>query len=111
MIVTTLLISILFFNYYFLCQNHIKYENKVFYLILFIFLSIVLRLLIPTDINKDYIGYYELYNYNNPENILSFLISEPYLLIISNGSTVFPFVLDIFSPFASKTKPFETTFL
>jgi len=82
MIVTTLLISILFFNYYFLCQNHIKYENKVFYLILFIFLSIVLRLLIPTDINKDYIGYYELYNYNNPENILSFLISEPYLFII-----------------------------
>lgn len=82
MIVTTFLISILFFNYYFLCQNHIKYENKVFYLILFIFLSIVLRLLIPTDINKDYTGYYELYNYDNPENILSFLISEPYLFIV-----------------------------
>ena len=77
-----ILISSLYFNYYFLCQNHIKYQNKVFYLILFIFLSIVLRLLIPTDINKDYIGYYELYNYDNPENILSFLISEPYLFII-----------------------------
>jgi hypothetical protein len=49
---------------------------------LFILLSIVFRLLIPTDINKDYIGYYELYNYDNPENILSFLISEPYLFII-----------------------------
>ncbi len=82
MTLTIIFISILFFNYYFLCQNHIKYQNKVFYLLSFILLSIVLRLLIPTDINKDYIGYYELYNYNNPENILSFLISEPYLFII-----------------------------
>lgn len=82
MMLTIIFISILFFNYYFLCQNHIKHENKVFYLLLFILLSIVFRLLIPTDINKDYIGYYELYNYDNPENILSFLISEPYLFII-----------------------------
>lgn len=82
MTVTIILITFLFFSYYFLCQNHIKYENKMFYLILFIFFSIVLRLLIPININKDYIGYYELYNYDKPENILSFLTSEPYLFII-----------------------------
>lgn len=82
MTLTIIFISILFFNYYFLCQNHIKYQNKVFYLLSFIILSIVLRLLIPTVTNKDYTGYYELYNYDNPENILSFLISEPYLFIL-----------------------------
>ena len=31
--------------------------------------------------------------------------------IILNGSTAFPNLLDIFCPFLSRTKPFETTFL
>ena len=89
MIVTILLISILFFNYYLLCQNHIKYQNKVFYLLLFVFLSIVLRSLIPTEINKDYVGYFELYNFENPENLVSFLISEPYLYLMYNFFELF----------------------
>lgn len=89
MIIYITLISILFFNYYLLCQNHIKLNNKIIYLIFFIFLSIVLRIIIPTNLNKDYFGYFELYNFENPENLVSFLISEPYLYVLYNFFEVF----------------------
>lgn len=89
MIIYIILISILFFNYYLLCQNHIKLNNKIIYLIFFIFLSIVLRIIIPTNLNKDYFGYFELYNFENPENLVSFLISEPYLYVLYNFFEVF----------------------
>ncbi len=89
MIVTIILISILFFNYYLLCQNHIKIHNKLIYVIFFIFLSVFLRTIIPTEINKDYVGYFELYNFENPENLVSFLISEPYLYLMYNFFELF----------------------
>jgi hypothetical protein len=89
MIVTVVLISILFFNYYLLCQNHIKIQNKYTYVILFIFLSVFLRTIIPTEINKDYAGYFELYNFENPENLATFLISEPYLYGLFNFFQLF----------------------
>lgn len=89
MIVTIILISILFFNYYLLCQNHIKIDNKIMYVIFFIFLSVFLRIIIPTEINKDYAGYFELYNFENPENLVSFLISEPYLCVLYNFFELF----------------------
>jgi len=82
MTVTIILITLLFFTYYLLCQNHIKYENKIIYSIVFIFFSIGLRFIIPININKDYIGYFELYNYEKPENLFSFLTSEPYLFVL-----------------------------
>ena len=39
------------------------------------------------------------------------MTSAPYLLIISNGSTVFPTCLDIFLPFASRIRSLTRTFL
>lgn len=82
MILEITVISFLFTNYYLLCQNCVKYQNKVGYSLLFVFLSIVLRLLIPTELNKDYVGYFVLYNFEKPENLISFLVSEPYLYIL-----------------------------
>lgn len=82
MIITITIISFLFLNYYLLCQNSGKVENKFIYLLSFVLLSIVLRIIIPTEINKDYAGYFELYNFENPENTFSFLISEPYLYLL-----------------------------
>jgi len=89
MIATIILISILFFNYYFLCQNHIKIQNKYTYVIFFILFSVFLRTIIPTKINKDYAGYFELYNFDNPDNLVSLLISEPYLYGLYNFFQLF----------------------
>jgi hypothetical protein len=82
MILTITIIIFLFIIYYLLCQNHIEFNYKLIYLFFFIIFSIILRINIPTELNKDFAGYAELYNFENPENLVSFLISEPYLYIL-----------------------------
>ena len=77
-------ITLLFIFYYLMCQNHIKYEIKIIYLVLFICFSFLLRVLIPINTNKDFIGYYELYNFETPDDFFSFLTIEPYLYFIFN---------------------------
>ncbi len=89
MILTIINIIFLFITYYLLCQNHIEFNYKSIYLVFFLFFSIILRLNIPTESNKDFVGYSELYNFENPDGIVSFLISEPYLYIIYNFFELF----------------------
>jgi len=76
------LIILLFFNYYFLCKNYSKRGNKFIFGFFFVFTSIILRILIDPSTSKDYIGYFELYNFENSASLSSFLVSEPYLYLL-----------------------------
>lgn len=76
------LIILLFFNYYFLCKNYKKLGNKFIFGFFFIFTSIILRILIDPSSSKDYIGYFEFYNFDNSSGLTSFLVSEPYLFLL-----------------------------
>jgi hypothetical protein len=76
------LIILLFFNYYFLCKNYSKRGNKFIFGFFFVFTSIILRILIDPSSSKDYIGYYEFYNFDNSAGLTSFLVSEPYLFLL-----------------------------
>ena len=76
------LIILLFFNYYLLCKNYSKLGNKLIFGFFFIFTSIILRILIDPASSKDYIGYFEFYNFDNSVSLTSFLVSEPYLFLL-----------------------------
>jgi len=76
------LIILLFFNYYLLCKNYSKLGNKLIFSFFFIFTSIILRILIDPASSKDYIGYFEFYNFDNSVSLTSFLVSEPYLFLL-----------------------------
>lgn len=52
------------------------------FIIIFLVCSIVNRLLVEPELNKDYFGYYDLHNFNDPDDIYLFLISEPYLYLV-----------------------------
>jgi hypothetical protein len=82
MIIVISLITLIFFNYYFLCKNYSKPGNKFIFGFFFVFISIILRLLIDTSSSKDYFGYFELYNFDDTAGITSFLVSEPYLYLL-----------------------------
>ena len=89
MIIVISIITLLFFNYYFLCKNYSKLGNKFIFGFFFIFISIILRLLIDPSSNKDYVGYFEFYNLDDTPDLISFLVSEPYLYLLHKFFDIF----------------------
>ena len=71
-----------FLFYYLACFNGLKIEYKIIFICLFLIFAITLRLIIAPELNKDYYGYFDLHNFENPEDTTSFLVSEPYLYFI-----------------------------
>lgn len=89
MTIEIILISLLFFLYYFLCKNYSESGNKYIFGFFFVFVTIILRLLIDPSSSKDYVGYFELYNFDNATSLTSFLVSEPYLYLLYNFFEIF----------------------
>ena len=73
---------LLFVIYYFSTWNHTHKHYKYLFLFLCISCSFFMRFVIPIELNKDYAGYSIFYDFDDPESLLDFLISEPYLYIL-----------------------------
>ncbi len=94
------IITFIFLFYYLSCFNSVKTEHKIIFIGLFLIAAVLLRLLVNPELNKDYFGYYDLHNFEDPEDIVSFLFSEPYLYLIykffnffiSDKKTIFIFI-------------------
>lgn len=86
MIIITVL---LFFIFYLSSWNYKSYSYKLFFLFLFIFCSFYLRFIIPIELNKDYAGYSIFYDFDDPESLIGFLISEPYLYLLYKFFNIF----------------------
>ena len=65
-----------------MCFNSQKTLNKFFYIGLYLMFAIILRFIIAPELNKDYYGYFDLHNFEDPEDTVSFLVSEPYLYLL-----------------------------
>jgi hypothetical protein len=72
----------LFVAYYLASFNTLKNGNKLFLILLYLIFAIINRLLVDVKLNKDYYGYFDLHNFDDPEDLVSFLFSEPYLYLI-----------------------------
>lgn len=72
----------LFIAYYLASFNTLKIGNKYFFILLYLIFAVINRLLVAPELNKDYDGYFDLHNFDDPEDIVSFLFSEPYLYLI-----------------------------
>ncbi len=94
-----LLLTILVYLFFYLsCFNNIKSSHKYFFLFLFLLSSILIRVLIQPELNKDFDGYFYLHNFSDPEELISFIFSEPYLyLLYKFFNTFFSNKRDIFS--------------
>jgi hypothetical protein len=79
----------LFSFYYFASFRSQIFSQKCLFIFLFLIASITIRLLVPIELNKDYYGYLELHNFDNPDNLSSFLFSEPYLYLIFKFFNIF----------------------
>ena len=78
-----IIVTVLFFIIFYLSSwNHTHKSYKLLFLFLFITCSFYLRFIIPIELNKDYAGYSIFYDFDDPESLLDFLISEPYLYIL-----------------------------
>lgn len=87
-----LIITIFSFTFYYLmCFNSQKTLNKFFYIGLYLMFAIILRFIIAPELNKDYYGYFDLHNFEDPEDTVSFLVSEPYLYLLFKS---FSYVID-----------------
>jgi hypothetical protein len=88
MILVITIIS-LFSFYYFASFNSQIFSQKFLFIILFLITSFFVRLLVPIEFNKDYYGYLEFHNFDDPEDAISFLFSEPYLYLIFKFFNIF----------------------
>ena len=79
MIIVTIIVFLFF---YLSCWNYSNISYKYIFIFLFLIFACYLRSIIPIELNKDYYGYFEFYNFEDSENILGFLISEPYLYLV-----------------------------
>jgi hypothetical protein len=85
-LITTILV---FISYYLSSLNSVKFEYKVVFIFGFLFFGTVLRAIINPELNNDYYGYFDIHNFENPENFLTFIFSEPYLLIVFKFFSLF----------------------
>lgn len=87
---TIITVSFLLFLFYYLASfNSLKIDHKWIFILCFLFSAFALRIIIDPSSNKDYYGYFQVFNFNNPDNVVSFLLSEPYIYIIYNFFELF----------------------
>lgn len=76
-------VSVFIFLFYFLASfNTLRAKNRFVFIILFLLSTFLLRFLISPELNKDYYGYFDLFDFQLPDTILSFLLGEPYLKLV-----------------------------
>jgi|TARA_B110000908_G_scaffold155739_1_gene194213 hypothetical protein len=76
-------ISFFIFFFYFLSSfNNLKTEHRFVFICLFVFSVFVLRIVISPELNKDYDAYFGFHDSQMPQNIISFILGEPYLAIV-----------------------------
>jgi hypothetical protein len=81
--VAIIIVAIFIFIFYFLASfNTLKVEHRLIFISFFLATTFILRFLINPSINKDYFGYFELFDYTIPSTFLSFLLEEPYLDLV-----------------------------
>ncbi|MDT9500129.1 EpsG family protein [Capnocytophaga canimorsus] len=57
-------------------------NNQFILLVFFILISLIMRVLVDVEINKDFFAYYNLYNFQKPENWWEYFLKEPYLYLL-----------------------------
>lgn len=78
-----IVLTILMFLFYYLASfNTSKLEHNWIFVICFFISACLLRIVINPNLNKDYYGYYDIHNFENPKDLISFFLSEPYLYLI-----------------------------
>jgi hypothetical protein len=82
MILIIILTFLIFLSYYLSSINSLRLEYKIVFIFGFLLFGSALRVIINPELNNDYYGYFDLHNFDTPDNFLTFLFSEPYLLII-----------------------------
>lgn len=85
-LITTILV---FISYYLSSLNSVRLEYKVVFIFGFLFFGTALRAIINPELNNDYYGYFDIHNFETPENFLTFIFSEPYLLIVFKFFSLF----------------------
>lgn len=81
--VAIIIVTVFIFLFYYLASfNTLKAEHRLIFISFFLASTFVLRFLIDPSINKDYFGYFELFDFTMPSTLVSFLLGEPYLDII-----------------------------
>lgn len=76
-------ITLFIFLFYFLASfNNLKAEHRFVFICLFVLSVFILRIVISPELNKDYDGYFGYHDSKIPENMISFLLGEPYLKIM-----------------------------
>jgi hypothetical protein len=76
-------VSVLIFLFYFLASfNTSDAKTRFVFIGLFVLSTFVLRFLMRPELNKDYFGYFDLFDFKLPENVLSAVLGEPYLKIL-----------------------------
>lgn len=78
-----------FLSYYFACLASADRTKKKIFLVSFLISSILLRIIINVNLNKDYYFYYNFDIFHKPTSVLSFLINEPYLYSLYAFLTLF----------------------
>ena len=68
-----------FLTYYVACWTSLSSRNQKIAVTSFLIASIVLRMLVPTNLNNDFFYYYKFDIFHKPSSFLSYLINEPYL--------------------------------
>lgn len=83
-------VSILIFLFYFLASfNTSDARNRLVFIGFFVLCSFLLRFMISPELNKDYFGYFDLFDFTLPQNVLSAILGEPYLKILHVFFTLF----------------------
>lgn len=85
-LITTILV---FISYYLSSLNSVRLKYKVVFIFGFLFFGTALRAIINPELNNDYYGYFDIHNFETPENFLTFIFSEPYLLIVFKFFSLF----------------------
>ena len=72
-------VLLVFLMYYIACSATLSSRKQKIGIICFLIASVVLRTLVPTNLNNDYYYYYKFDIFHKPSSLLSYLINEPYL--------------------------------
>lgn len=83
-------VSTFIFLFYFLASfNTTASKHRWVFVGLFLLSTFVLRSMISPELNKDYFGYFEFFEFKLPDNFLGFVLGEPYVKIIYAIFSVF----------------------
>ncbi|EJL66744.1 hypothetical protein PMI10_00322 [Flavobacterium sp. CF136] len=91
MIILLITLLFTFLSYYFASFDYEDLKWKILSISCFIASSFALRLVLQTNLNNDYLLYYNFQIFHKPYGFLSYLLNEPYLYLVY---TLFSYFID-----------------